>query len=219
MSKVISAEQLTECQRWTVPDVGNVATGVSPTLQVGPLTAEQLESLHKQAYDEGFALGREDGLRAGQAQVRERAQQFARLMATLSRPLDVLDQQVERELVALAIAVARQLVRRELRTDPGQVVASVREALASLPVAARNVRVHLHPEDAKLVRDALSFDDAERTWTIVEDVTLSRGGCKVLSETSQVDAGVEARLATVIARLLGGERAGDEEPPTVPLHE
>jgi len=108
-------------------------------------------------------------------------------------------------------AVAKQLVRRELKTDPGQVLAVVREAMAALPLAARNVRLHLHPEDATLVREMLTLGDNERGWQIVEDPVLSRGGCKISSDTSQIDASVERRLHTVIANVLGGQRETDVE--------
>jgi len=121
-----------------------------------------------------------------------------------------LDANVEQELVALAIAMVKQLVRRELRLDPGEIIGVVREALSVLPVATRSVRLHLHPEDATLVREVLSLsDDEDRTWQIVEDPVLSRGGCRVVSETSRVDASVEARLNAVIAQALGGERGDD----------
>ena len=52
------------------------------------------------------------------------------------------------------MALARQIVRRELKTDPTQIIGIIREAIAALPVAARDVRVHLHPEDAAVVRAA-----------------------------------------------------------------
>ncbi|MFA7388767.1 MAG: FliH/SctL family protein, partial [Thiohalobacteraceae bacterium] len=115
------------------------------------------------------------------------------------------------ELVHLALAVAQQLVRRELKADPGQVLAAVRETMAALPLAARNVRLHLHPEDAALVREALSLQDNERGWKIAEDPVLTRGGCKISSDTSQIDASVERRLQQAIANVLGGERDSDAE--------
>ena len=88
---------------------------------------------------------------------------------------------------------------------------SKREAMAALPLAARNVRLHLHPEDATLVREMLALSDGERGWQISEDPVLSRGGCKISSDTSQIDASVERRLHTVIANVLGGQRETDTE--------
>jgi flagellar biosynthesis/type III secretory pathway protein FliH len=54
----------------------------------------------------------------------------------LAKPFEVLDAEVERELLTLAMALARQIVRRELKTDPTQIIGIIREAIAALPVAA-----------------------------------------------------------------------------------
>lgn len=208
MSKIIPKEELDAIENWSLPEV-NVARSSDAVAR--PLTARQIEELQQQAREEGFAVGRREGLEAGKKEIRARVHELDALMQTLAKPLDQLDAQIEQDLVQLALAVARQLVRRELKSDPGQVLAVVREAMAALPLAARNVRLHLHPEDAALVRDTLSVSDNERSWVIVEDPVLSRGGCKVGSDTSQIDASVERRLHSVIASVLGGQRESDTE--------
>jgi flagellar assembly protein FliH len=104
-------------------------------------------------------------------------------------------------------------VRRELKTDPAQVIAIIRETVALLPAAARDVRVHLHPEDAAVVRERLATTTADRAWTIVEDPVMTRGGCKVTTDTALIDARIEARLNEVISAMLGDERAGERQLP------
>lgn len=208
MSKIIPKEELSGIENWSLPEVS--MTGQRAPV-ARPVTARQLEELQQEAREEGFLQGRREGLEAGKKDIKARAHELEALMQTLAKPLEQLDTQVEQELVQLAFAVARQLIRRELKAEPGQVLAVVREAMATLPVAARNVRLHMHPEDAALVRETLSLGENERGWNIVEDPTLSRGGCKVSSDTSQIDASIERRLNTVIANILGGERESDVE--------
>lgn len=208
MSKIIPKDEMSGIENWSLPEVN--LTGKREAA-ARPLTARQIEELQHQAREEGFQQGRREGLEAGKKEIKARVHELESLMQTLTKPLEQLDEQVEQELVSLALAVARQLVRREIKADPGQVLAVVREAMAALPIAARNVRLHLHPEDAALVRETLSLGDSERGWKIVEDPVLTRGGCKVSSDTSQIDAGVERRLHTIIANVLGGERESDNE--------
>ena len=131
---------------------------------------------------------------------------FEALVSSLDTPLKQLDDQVERELVELVISMVRQLVRREVKADPGHIIGVVREALSILPVSSRNIRVLLHPEDAVLVHQIYEFSETELGWKIVEDPVLARGGCRILTDTSQVDATLESRLATLVAPLLGDER-------------
>jgi len=109
------------------------------------------------------------------------------------------------------LSVGKQLARRELRIEPTQVIAILRESLALLPAAAREVRVQLHPEDAATVREHLTTPAVDRAWTLVEDPTLSRGGCVILSQSSRIDARLEARIAAVAAGALGDERTAARE--------
>jgi flagellar assembly protein FliH len=46
---------------------------------------------------------------------------------------------------------------------------------------------------------------------LVEDPVITRGGCKVVTDTSQIDATLDSRLASLIAPLLAGARMLDDE--------
>ena len=75
-----------------------------------------------------------------------------------------------------------------------------------LPVASRDIKVHLHPDDAALLRDSLSKTDGDSAWAIVEDPLITRGGCRISTDSSQIDAQNEARLHALIASIAGDER-------------
>lgn len=207
MSKIIPKEELEGYQAWQPPDMdGGEQAPQAGVLQSGApnaLTASQIEQLQREAYDEAYAAGLAEGRAAGEQQVHQRVEELDRLMQSLAQPFTELDEQVEQELVSLSIALVRQLVRREIKTDPGQIVGVVREAMAALPVASRDVRLHLHPDDAALVREAWSVSDDEPGWKIAEDPVISRGGCRVTTEDSQIDASVDTRIAQLIAQVFG----------------
>lgn len=189
-------------------------------------TVQELEDVEKRAYEEAYAKGRAEGLASAERETRPQLQQLqARvermdaIIGMLARPLQELDAVVEDQLVNLALTVARHLVRRELRIDPSQVIAIIRETVALLPASTRDVRVHLHPEDAAVVREKLAAPTGERVWTIVEDPVLGRGGCRVTTDTAQIDARLETRIGTVVSALLGDERVTairGEEPAQTP---
>ena len=172
----------------------------------GYLTAGRLEALQKQAWDEAYEKGHAAGLEAGTQEVATRSQRFDQLLNALAEPFDRLDEEVEKELVELAIAITRQLFRREIRINPTHVIGVVREAIRLLPVASRSVQVHLHPEDAALVRETLTPAENEPAWTIVEDPLTERGGCNVTTDNSRIDASNETRLQAAIRSLNGDER-------------
>ncbi len=204
MSKIIRGEAGGECQAWHVPEV---KTGGEQ--RSGPVTARQLEEIQKQAHQEGFQQGLQEGRDAGREQFLERIRYLDGIVQLLATPFEQLDETVEQQVAQLAMLVARQLVQRELKSDPEQVIGVVREALSVLPVAARDVRLALHPEDAAMIREAMSLQEAKQNINVVDDPVQSRGGCRVLTETSQIDATVETRLNAVIATVLGGQRSSD----------
>jgi flagellar assembly protein FliH len=169
-------------------------------------TVAGLVDLQAAAYEEAFEQGLAEGREAGRAEVRAQVERLAGMFYDLAKPFEELDTEVERELLALAMALARQIVRRELRADPTQIIGIVREAIAALPVAARDVRVHLHPEDATVVRQNLAPTENERAWQIIEDPVMARGGCQVTTATSRVDSRLETRLGAILSELMGNER-------------
>jgi flagellar assembly protein FliH len=179
--------------------MGSSASQRPPT--VGGLADLQAEA-HKEAFEQGLMEGRE----AGRAEVRAQVERLSGMFYDLAKPFEQLDAEVERELLTLAMALARQIVRRELKADPTQIIGIIREAIAALPVAARDVRVHLHPEDAAVVKQHLAPTENERAWVIVEDPVMARGGCQITSATSRIDARLETRLGGILSELLGTER-------------
>jgi flagellar assembly protein FliH len=206
---IIAAEQLAAVEPWGPPPVDAQARPSHGPAGGGVVTAGVLEDLQQEAYREGYAIGLREGSAAGQDQVRQQVERLDQLLTDLARPLEQLDDEVQRELVALAVALARQLLRRELRQDPTQIIGIVREAIGQLPVAARDVRVQLHPEDAAIVRAHLAPAEHERAWTLVEDPMMMRGGCQVVSAASRVDARLESRLGAMLSEIMGGERESE----------
>jgi flagellar assembly protein FliH len=165
--------------------------------------------LQAEADKEAFAQGLIEGREAGRGDVRAQVERLSGMFHDLTQPFEQLDAEVERELLTLAMALARQIVRRELKTDPTQIIGIIRDAIAALPVAAREVRVHLHPEDAAVVRQHLAPTESERAWVIVEDPVMARGGCQITTSNSRIDARLETRLNTIVSKLMGAERHSD----------
>lgn len=187
-----------DAKPWLPPDMGAPARPMP--------TAGGLADLQAEAYREAFEQGLAEGREAGRAEVRKQVERLEGMFYDLAKPFEALDAEVERELLTLAIALARQIVRRELKSDPSQIIGVIRDAIAALPVSAREIRVHLHPEDAAVVRAHLSPTESERAWSIVEDPVMARGGCQVVTATSRIDGRLETRVGALLSELLGTER-------------
>jgi flagellar assembly protein FliH len=204
-------------ERWLLPQIeGNVigrpvddSKAKAAAAAIARVAREQSEA---RGYEAGMAKA-ESETKARLAELDTHLKKMDALLQFIARPLQDLDADVEKMLLQLALTVGKQLARRELRVDPAQVIAIIRESLAELPTAAREIRVVLHPEDAAIVREHLAAPANDRAWTIVEDPTTSRGGCVVRTDHSQIDARLESRINTIIANALGDERAHERAAP------
>ncbi|NOT13629.1 MAG: flagellar assembly protein FliH [Methylococcaceae bacterium] len=236
-SQGFSSSELASLSAWNLPDISEHADSdhgfvksesVDPDDEISPiLTVDEIEAMQKQAYDEAYAQGKVEGYKEGfdqgfqegakkgyeenKEKLEKKATEFLALIDSLNDPFKALDNEVERELVKLSIGIATQIIRREIKLDPGQIIASVREAINVLPLSSQKIQLYLHPEDAELVRSTLCLDEMSTAWAVVEDPLITRGGCKVDTDVSRIDATIESRLAAVVAFILGDEREHDSK--------
>jgi flagellar assembly protein FliH len=229
---LLDEDQNFEVQKWFAPEVSRVGAPGDPAIRRSPTAAaprpkaepvpapptlEEIEALQQAAREEGFRQGHAEGLELGlnegreqgRIQMLEEAQNLAQVLESLTPVVERLDRELEQELVELAVAVARQLIRRELHSDPSQIIAAIRAALPLLPAYSRGIRLFLHPEDAAIVRENLHLSQASESWKLLEDPTITRGGARLESETARLDATVETRMNAIIAELWGGTRRGE----------
>lgn len=173
-------------------------------------SAEAITQIERQAHDEGYKKGYAEGLSQAKTTVQKKINVFEQLLLKMNAPFDELAEQAEEELMLLVLTLAKQLVRREIKAAPGEIIAVLRESIALLPSASAEIRIHLHPDDALLVKELLSVsDEGNQNWRLYEDPMLTRGGCKIVTDTSKIDATLEARLTALSASLLGGVREAD----------
>jgi flagellar assembly protein FliH len=187
---------MTGAQRWQLP-VFNAAPPPPPP------TAARLDELEAAAHAEGFARGHADGYAAGMAEARDQVQRLRGLLEHCTRPLQQLDAEVEALLVELALAAARRLVQHEYEIDPSRLAATVQEAIAAMVAVPREVRVLLHPEDARLLKETLVRPAEVTAWRIVPDPTLARGDCRIAGDSGWVDATLATRERSLVQGLLG----------------
>lgn len=203
-------------ERWRLPDVTNPnathpsARREAENAAIKPPTAQEIEEIRNAAYKDGFEQGRNEGLQQGQELIRNQLHEFDVLMQGLVQPYSNMDESLLDEVSKLALLLAQQVIRRELQTQPGEIVPLVRESVAMLPSSDRDIRIVLHPEDAELIQNAGLAEDEARRWKIIPDPTVSRGGCRVQTDISMIDATLEKRLNALAFEFLGGGREGDE---------
>lgn len=191
-SQAVPVEQLTAWQRWELPTFeGNRV--IRPGSVELP-TASQLEAIQRQAHDEGFQRGYAEG-------VQKAAQENQRLAALIESLSQQVDEQVAQELLSLSLDIAQQMLRQALKVNPDLLLDIVREAIGTLPHFNQGAHLILHPADAVLVRERMGEQLSHSGWKIFEDARIERGGARIETTNSRIDATLETRWKRIAAAL------------------
>jgi flagellar assembly protein FliH len=175
-----------------------------------PDAAEVEHEAHK-ATREGFEQGRREGLAAAEEelkQLRRRLQQqiasVERVLQEMTQPLERLDAIATRELVQMAINIGSELAAVQLRLEPDHILSIVEDALSSLPSAARELRLLMHPSDIQALTSSGQMRAQAGGWQIVADAAVARGGCRILLDRSEIDAQYATRIQALCERVFEG---------------
>lgn len=193
---------------WRTPPLA--ASGADPVLE--QVFSEELEALRTRAREEGRAEGIDQARNEIRGQLETQLDELRLILDALRRPFDELSEDVIGELGKLAGHIARQLLRRELKTAPEAIIGVVREAVASLPDEREGAKVYLNQEDVKLIEELSGAADKDRSWELLSDPSVQRGDCLVIRGPSLVDATLDERVAAAMLQVLGGDRAEDQLP-------
>lgn len=192
-----------------------------------PITAEHLQQITETAEKEGFDKGYKEGLKQGIADGKDRGytegvqkskqesdailkQKVAALQQVsnqLMQPFKQQESQMHLLLLDFVGALTRKLVRRELQIDSGDILAVVKQGVQALPVGAKNLRLHLNPDDLALIE--AYAEEKHLGWQFIGDRSLSAGGCRIESDESLVDYTVETQLGELLEQFLTKQLAAD----------
>lgn len=160
-------------------------------------TASEIEAMHDQARQEGYDVGYREGLARGQAE----SQVLLDVSDAFHREITRLDESVAAEVAALALAVAQRVIGVAYAADPGLVATMVEQALQALPPNLETARVLVHPEDVSLVVQHIGQEFTGRRVAIAADRSVSRGGCRIVTATTDIDSTLETRWARITGVL------------------
>ncbi len=168
---------------------------------------------HAEGRAKGHAEGRAEGLKAGreQALADHRVRFTAAVEALTAAAAELNDSRLElaaeahRDVINLAIAIARRATKKQAMADPSVAVANVVEALR-LVVHASDIRIAVHPTQAAVLQDALpalklQLPDLEHV-EVIEDTAVAPGGCRVFTAHGHIDGELDAQIERIAADLL-----------------
>jgi flagellar assembly protein FliH len=200
-------------------------------IEILPPTAEEIEAIREAAHAEGFSQGQQEGhaqgtevglvkgheegfekgleegttqgLANGEEQVQQYLTSWISLIDSIQNPVANVEKALEKELVLLAVSLAKGVIRSEVKTNPDLIFQALSEGLKALPIQEKNYQIHLHPDDIELVNNHFSSEEiTKHRWDFIESPELSAGGCEIVTQSNAVDITVERRVKDIIDKFL-----------------
>jgi flagellar assembly protein FliH len=200
-------EKLTAYERWELPSfdtADSIRISGNPNGLKLP-TAAELENMQVQAREEGFQAGHQEGFQAGYTEGSQKAatktEQIAALVSSMELAIQGVDREVAQSLLDLSLELAKQMVHHALAINPEILLNIVRDAISELPHFNPGAHIVLHPDDAEILRTQMGEQLAHSGWKIFEDAQITKGGVRIETANSQIDATVETRWQRIAANL------------------
>ncbi len=181
-----------------------VTTGANADLQ------EAAKKAISEAYEKGFEAGKLDASRALQSEydrkVEEVTVNFPSVLREFAAEVARFNQDFDKAVVTLALAIARRIVAREIAEDESAVLARSREAIRKI-IGVERIKIHINPSDEEYMREhrneLSAYADSVKEIVIEADGKVERGGCIIESELGNIDARVSTQFELIEEALLG----------------
>jgi len=221
--------ELSAYERWELPTLNDPNAPVRPRSAVvnkpiKPLTAEDLEKIHREAYNAGFEegkaagfeAGRQEGLKvgkqtghqeglqqgiaAGQTRINQQTEQLKKLMTQLVDPISEQRKQVEQSTLNVALALARTVIHRELKLDSSSIEAALSDIYQSLPKMDQGLVLTINPADRAHLDRVL--ESIENNIELKQDKSIMVGGYLLETSSQLIDYTIEKRFQKIVHEML-----------------
>jgi flagellar assembly protein FliH len=199
-SDLVPKAELSAYQRWELASLTEAADTLSKADRAAGWNtpgAREAAAAAEQAQKDGYAKGYAEGI----AQAEDARTRLAALLASIAENAGDHRQLLLDEVLDFAILLARQMVGEALAVRRELVLPVVSAALKQLPQVSQSVQVLLNPADVDLVRSFLAGEPTPCECTLLADATIAPGGCRIMTEQTDVDATVQMRWRRLLANL------------------
>jgi len=168
------------------------------------LNDDRIRELLSEQYRRGFQEGCLDAERrlreTAEEKIKEERERVDQFVQGMHAQFQQLYQKGEQAVIRFSIAIAKQIIKREIQLDPEVILIQIREAMKRV-LGVDKIRLRINPEDEHLVRHnrqaILAGADSIRDMVVETDDQMERGSCIIESESGNVDS----RFSTQIKKI------------------
>jgi len=161
------------------------------------------------AYEKGFENGKTESAKVLQSELEKKLNEmggsFGLLVTEFGREVEQYKVDLEKDVIALATAIAKRVVAREIAVDESAVLSHAQEAIRKI-IGVDKIKIHVNPSDEEYIREhrngLSNYADSVKEIAIEPDSKVERGGCIIESELGNVDARISTQLQLIEESLL-----------------
>jgi flagellar biosynthesis/type III secretory pathway protein FliH len=174
-----------------------------------PLPSIDVDEIARVAYERGLEEGRRAGEAAEAARLQPTILALNAALATLQDEAAHWIGNAQENICALSIAVAREVIGREVQAEADVVDALVRQALLEFPLD-QSIVVRMHPADLAVINTLKATMGAARPSPVngerpevqwLSDARILRGGCVIEGRDRIIDGRIDTALERLYRRV------------------
>jgi flagellar assembly protein FliH len=174
-----------------------------PSQKTDGQTAEQVQSLIKEAFNNGLEQGRAEVIAGHQDNINKAVASLEASMHEMQRIRQRDVEHMEAETVRLALAIAKKVIGNQ--TEHQAVIQHVVKQAMQKVNDTRHLVIKLNPKDLDTVHDLrqelIPADDFGTVFRMEADEGVQRGGCVIETKLGDVDARIDTQIK-IIEELL-----------------
>lgn len=186
-----------------------VPPAAQPGIQTDAVPPVDLAQVERTAFENGFHQGERAGMEMAEKKAEAIMRRYGDSLRDLGRYRALLYGQVEREVVKLAVEVAKKIVHREIQADPEIIQTLVKVSLGRVSERS-SITVRVNPVDCSFLLEKhpgwVQEEGGGQQVTLVADKSVERGGCLVQTDCGDVDARIEEEFREVERAFFEGQR-------------
>ena len=156
----------------------------------------------KEAFERGRQTAEQQFRAAAEAAAAHNREQILQVVAALERERTAYYRRVEKEVVQLALSIARKILHREVQLDSHTLAGIVRVTLEKLDAATR-VDLYVSPQEAADWRHYFTIQmEGMPALEVHEDSGLGTGECRIETSLGTTEIGIESQLKEIETGLL-----------------
>ena len=176
---------------------------------------EGFEQGHKEGFENGKQSGYDQGYLVGQQQGREQIEQqlddekkqavqaITDLINNFEQSIKEIDELIVPQLFDLALVAAQKTVGSLSKVKQKQLMHTINQLVEQCSMLSDPIVLRLNPADLRWLEPMLNDDINPHQWQFIADANVEVGGCKLLTDTNEVNSNINQHWQMMSDHLLG----------------